>query len=123
MPEIHIDLFGTAFTWSGTEAEAADLLAAMREQAAQFGPADEVMESILLHHAPTTLKGDEELPRGTMAMVTAWALQQPAGHPEVPGSVINFLPEHDFEVAITRDAAGQVSAEIEASVRDETGSE
>jgi hypothetical protein len=49
MPEIHIDLFGTAFTWSGTEAEAADLLAVMREQAAQLGPADEVMESILLH--------------------------------------------------------------------------
>jgi hypothetical protein len=41
----------------------------------------------------------------------------------VPGSVIDFLPEHDFEVAITRDAAGQVTAEIEASVRDETGSE
>ena len=122
MPEIHIDLFGNAFTWNGTEAEAVALLDAMQEQAAQLGAPDEVLQSNLLHHALAALRGEDELQQGTMAMVTAWALQQPAGHPEVPGRVIDFLADHDFAIAMTQDGSGQVTATIEAQARDEPGS-
>src|SRR5262245_24294056 len=118
MPEIHIayDLpsFKYGFVWDGTEAEAARLLTELPCPPSGF------IGAVVL--GPKILRGrDKVAVRGAHAMLTAWALQQAAHHPECPGRVIDYLPTHDFEVVITAvdKQRGKIKAKLKARSRED----
>lgn len=125
MPEIRIayDLpsFKYAFTWTATEAEAAELLEGQLTAIAESGLDPGAALSAVIVQAPAILRagGDEASVRGAHVMLTAWALQQTAGHPESPGRVIDYLPTHDFELVITGIGRGKASATVKAQARDD----
>jgi hypothetical protein len=129
MPEIRIayDLpaFKYAFTWTMTEAEAAKLLDSQLASIAAGGLDRAAVLNSLAGNAPTilpTLKDAVQV-RGMHVALTAWALQQNAGHPELPGRMLDYLPTHDFEVIIAGAKSGEISAIIKAEARNDfTGS-
>ena len=125
MPEIHIayDLpdFDYAFLWTATEEEAANLLDSQLAAMAEHGNDPAALLAQIVVQAPALLRagGDEDSVRDTHVMLTAWALQQNAGHPDFPGRVIDYLPTHDFEVLVSETEPGEISATITALSRDD----
>jgi hypothetical protein len=122
MPEIRIayDLpsFKHAFTWTATEAEAAELLDDQLAAIAGRG-LDPAMLNDAVVQAPAILgaRGDAVSVRSMHVLLTAWTLQQTTGHSDFAGRVIDYLPTHDFDVVITKVEPGEISATIKAQAR------
>src|SRR3954447_7333528 len=120
MPEIRIayelPLFEYAVIWSGTEAEAAAVLDSQLAAIAEQGLDSVVALATGVAQAPAILQAglDAATVRGLHVLLTAWALQQNAGHPDFPGRVIDYLPTYDFDVTIAATESGEITATIEA---------
>jgi hypothetical protein len=116
--DISAPRFVHGFVYEGDETERAALKKAMREMAIKAGIRTETwLQSAVIGAAEILPDAAPDVRQKMNSAITAWVLDQSAGHPTRRGTIDEFLNDCNFLVTITKVAEGEISCEVHATPR------